>query len=254
MGIQRRCNTTALVLAGGLGSRLRPALADRPKVLAPIGGRPFLAYLLDQLRGAGFREVVLAVGYMGASVREAFGVEYGGVKLIYSQEAEPLGTAGAVSLARPFLTSDPVLVMNGDSFVEADLGAFLNWFDNLPEAKAALLAVRVEDAGRYGRLEADSDGTVRGFLEKDPSGGPGLINAGIYLLRGEVLDSLPRGRACSLEKEIWPGLVGCGLLCRSISGRFIDIGVPESYAAAEKFFFDLTGQAGKTGPQTGFSR
>ncbi len=109
-------NVTAAVLAGGLGTRLRGVLADCPKVLAPVKGKPFLAYLLEHLAGQGLRDVVLCVGYGSEQVEAVFGRSYAGLRLAYSCEPAPLGTAGAVRLALPMLESDPVLVMNGDSF------------------------------------------------------------------------------------------------------------------------------------------
>ena len=125
-------NTTAVILAGGLGTRLRDAVANRPKVLAKVGPRPFLSYLLNQLAAAGIRHVVLCTGYMGQMVREAFGSKYRTMTLEYSLEPAPIGTAGALRLALPLLRSDPVLVMNGDSYCEADLGAFATWLQGRP--------------------------------------------------------------------------------------------------------------------------
>ena len=117
-------DVTAAILAGGLGTRLRPAVADRPKVLAPVGGRPYLTYLLDQLAGAGVREVVLLTGYAADEVRDALGDRYGRMRLRYSVEPAPLGTAGALRLALPLLAAPAVLLLNGDSYCDADLGAF----------------------------------------------------------------------------------------------------------------------------------
>ena len=118
---------TAFVLAGGFGSRLRAAIPDRQKVVAPVGGRPVLTRILDQLAGAGVRRAVLGVGYLADQVRDLLGQSYDGMELVYSEEPEPLGTAGALRHARGLLDGDPVLVLNGDSYVEANLAAFLAW-------------------------------------------------------------------------------------------------------------------------------
>src|SRR5262245_1827612 len=117
-------SVTAAVLAGGLGTRLRSVVADRPKVLGEIAGRPFLGYLLEQLADAGLRSVVLCTGYMGDQVRAVFGGSHRGLRLLYSEEPSPLGTGGAIRLAVGQVVSSSVLVLNGDSYCETDLGAF----------------------------------------------------------------------------------------------------------------------------------
>ena len=228
-------DVTAVILAGGLGTRLRPVVADRPKVLAEVHGRPFLAFLLDQLAAAGIRDVVLCIGYRGEQVRAAFGEAYGALRLRYSQESRLLGTAGALRLALPLLHSDPVLVMNGDSFCEADLASFTRWHRRRGAA-ATLLLARVPDTGRYGRVELDAEGRVLRFEEKGSPGGPGWVNAGVYLLSRRLLSTIPAGRPVSLEREVFPAWIGRGLYGHRSTGRFLDIGTPEAYATAEAFF------------------
>ncbi|MCI0461150.1 MAG: nucleotidyltransferase family protein [Gemmataceae bacterium] len=227
--------TTAVILAGGLGTRLRSVVADRPKVLAEIHGRPFLAYLLDQLGDSGIREVALCTGYQAEAIALQFGVSYRNVALTYSQETEPLGTGGAVRQALPRLHSDPVLVLNGDSYCGADLGVFLD-AHRRSGAEASLLLAEVDDSSRYGRVEVDSTGAVRGFAEKAPASGAGWINAGVYLLSQAFLRALPRSVPLSLEREVFPAWVGRRLTGHRGSGWFIDIGTPESYAQAGQLF------------------
>jgi NDP-sugar pyrophosphorylase family protein len=226
---------TAAILAGGLGTRLRSVMADRPKVLAEIRGRPFLAYLLDILAGAGVRYVVLCTGYLGGQVRSGFGDSYGSLRLVYSQESSPLGTAGALRLALPLFKSDPVLVMNGDSFCETNLRAFWAWHC-ARGAEATLLLTQIPDTKRYGRVQVDADGFVLSFDEKDDTCGPGWINAGIYLLNHRLLLRIPTNSAVSLEQEVFPAWIGRGLYGYRSEGRFLDIGTPEAYAVAERFF------------------
>lgn len=228
-------NITAAILAGGLGTRLRAVVTDRPKALAEVHGRPFLSFLLDQLAAARIRDVVLCIGYRGEQVRAAFGDAYGGLRLRYSQERELLGTAGALRLALPLLQSDPVLVMNGDSFCETDLRAFARWHWERG-AEATLLLVRVPDAGRYGRVEVDAAGRVLRFEEKGSTGDPGWVNAGVYLLSRRLLGTIPAGRPVSLEHQVFPAWIGRGLYGYRTAGRFLDIGTPEAYAMAEAFF------------------
>jgi len=228
----------AAILAGGLGTRLRPVVFDRPKCLAEIGGRPCLAFLLDQLEAAGVRDVVLCTGHLGGQVRDAFGEGYGSMTIAYSHEPMELGTAGALRYALPHFLSDVVLVMNGDSFCDADLPAFAA--RHLAHGgPASLLLAEVPDTRRYGRVATDGSGRVVRFEEKDGSSGPGWINAGIYLLNRDALMTIPRGRPVSIEREMFPEWIVRGLFGFRSRGRFIDIGTPDSYAEAEHFFLDL---------------
>ena len=226
---------TAVVLAGGLGTRLRAAVSDRPKVMAEIHGRPFLSFLLDQLFAAGVRRVVLCTGYRGEQVSSFFGESYGSLRLTYSREASPLGTGGALRLALTHLDSDPVLVLNGDSFCEADLAAFAGWH-RARGAGASLLLAEVPNTERFGRVKTDPEGLVVEFEEKGGWAGAGLINAGVYLLGRRVIEEIPEGAAVSIEREVFPAHVGRDLYGYPGGGRFLDIGTPESFAAAEKFF------------------
>jgi len=225
---------TAVILAGGLGTRLRSVVADRPKVLAEIHGRPFLSHLLDQLAEAGVTHAVLCTGHLGEQVQAAFGDTYGSLQLAYSQEPSPLGTAGAVRLALPLCKSDPVLVMNGDSFCHADLGAFWEWH-SARGADGTLLLTEVPDAARYGQIRVDHNGRVLRFDEKGAATGPGWINAGIYLLSQRLIQTIPAREAVSIERQMFPAWLDSDLYGFKSDGRFLDIGTPESYAAAEEF-------------------
>lgn len=226
---------TTAILAGGLGTRLRSVVSDRPKVLAKIGQKPFLAYLLNYLVNAGVQKAVLCVGYLGEQVRAAFGDTWGPLTLVYSQETSPLGTGGALRLALPLLDSNPVLVMNGDSFLATDLKVFWKWHKAVG-AKATLLLTKQARTQRYGRVQMDSAGFVTSFQEKGEQEGPGWINGGIYLIQKDLLQTIPERVATSLEQEIFPSWIHQGLLGYCSEGLFLDIGTPEDYAAAELFF------------------
>jgi len=241
----------AVILAGGKGERLKSVVSDRPKVLAEVSGRPFLAYLLDQVvalrKSAGpgklyssicqakCHEVVLCTGYMAEQIRQRFGEAYEHLRLLYSQEQQPLGTGGALRLALSYLWSDTILVMNGDSYVDVDLVSYIDWFFR-KNGDAALVLIKVPDTARYGRVVIDQDEHITAFDEKGTSVGPGWINAGIYLMKKSLVSSIPAGRSYSLEREFFPSLVGKKLLGFRSEGRFIDIGTPASYAEAEEFF------------------
>jgi len=226
---------TAAILAGGFGTRLQHVVGDRPKVLAEVRGRPFLSYLLDQLGTYGVRSVVLCTGYLGEQVQAIFGDSYNCLRLIYSHESSPLGTAGALRLAFPLLESDSILVMNGDSFYDVNLNSFWTWHCELG-AKATILLTRMSDTNRFGRVHVNADGVAYTFEEKTDKNGPGWINTGIYLFTRPLLQTIPVGCAVSLEKDMFPAWSSQGLYGYRSEGRFLDIGTPEAYKAAEQFF------------------
>lgn len=225
------------VLAGGLGTRLAGVLADRPKILAPVAGRPFLDHLLAWLERFGARRIVLCLGHRADAVlAHLAGRPPGGTEIVSLIEPAPLGTAGALRFARTRLRSDPVLVANGDSFVDADLAAFLD-SHRRSGAAGSLLCTEIADAGRYGRVELDRHQRIRRFAEKDPAAsGGGLINAGIYLLGARLLDGIAGSAAGSLEREVFAALAPGTLHGFAGRFRFIDIGTPESLAAAQAMF------------------
>jgi len=226
---------TTVILAGGLGARLCSVVSDRPKVLAKIGNRPFLTFLLDQLVIAKAKDVVLCTGYMANKIHKALGEQYRSLRLIHSREPEPLGTGGALRLAMPHINSDPVLIMNGDSFVNIDLTVYIDWFFK-KNRKASLLLVNAPNTERYGKVIVAKDGLLSAFEEKVLNSGPGWINAGVYIMKKSLVESIPAGNSFSLEREFVPGLIGKGLYGFFANEKFIDIGTPESYRQAEKFF------------------
>jgi NDP-sugar pyrophosphorylase family protein len=224
----------ALILAGGLGTRLRGVLADRPKVLAPIAGRPFLSYLLDQLELAGVRRVVLCTGHRAEQIEEAFGNRHGNLALAYSREEQPLGTAGALRQALPLAASDMLLALNGDSYVDCPLAEFIAWHRKRCLG-GSLLLTWVPDAARFGTVDVDDTGQIQQFREKRGLAEPGWINGGVYLLARRLLEAIPAGRAVSLEHEMFPRWLAEGLGGYAREAPFLDIGTPESLAQAEAF-------------------
>ena len=221
-----------LVLCGGLGTRLRSVVADRPKVLAPVGDRPFLGHLLDHLQREGLDDVVLATGYLGEQV-EAYAAEHSldGVRVRCVQEREPLGTAGALAFAaREAGIAGPFLALNGDTFFGGSLRKLVQAHE--PAYAATLALVRVDDAARYGRVIADeASGRVERFEEKGGAPGAAWINAGAYVLGPDVLEGVQKG---SLEREIFPVLVEQRRLgaCPFYDALFLDIGTPADFVRA----------------------
>ena len=229
----------ALVLAGGEGTRLRPLTLSVPKPVMPLAGRPFLTFMLDWLHGHGVDDVVLSCGFMSDAVRRVLGDIYAGMRLRYVTEEEPLGTAGPVALAADrAILDDRLLVLNGDVLCDLDLSAQLACHEQTGAA-ATLALVAVEDTSSYGVVPTAEDGAVEAFLEKSDASPPtNRINAGAYVLERSVIDAIPRERAVSFEREIFPSLVGQGLYGYPADGYWIDIGTPDRYLEAT---YDLLG-------------
>lgn len=221
----------AIVLAGGLGTRLRQLVPDLPKPMAPIGGKPFLSILLKSMADKGFGRVVLSLGYMADSVIDYFGANgYAGMALDFEVEEAPLGTGGAVRRAILRSREDHIFVLNGDTYLDLEASDLeRHWQSN----RAPIIVAReVADTSRYGRLKVDGE-RVTGFLEKGVSG-PGLINAGCYVLPTNSLDSFTLNQAFSLEVDFLAKAVVTQRVDLFVTqGRFIDIGVPDDYRRAQ---------------------
>ena len=227
-------NIQAVILAGGMGTRLKSVVSDRSKVVAEVAGKPFITYILDRLNEIYIKDAVICTGYMGEQVRELLGNNYEGISLTYSQENEPLGTAGALRFALDKIESDPVLVMNGDSLINADILKFRLWH-YLHEAEGSLLLTDMPDTSRFGRVCVDNLGKITAFEEKCGANLPGCINAGIYILSRKLIEEIPSGRQVSIEKEMFPAWIGKDLYGCNLPGSFLDIGTPESYSRGEDF-------------------
>jgi mannose-1-phosphate guanylyltransferase len=224
----------AVILAGGLGTRLGGVLGDLPKTMAPVGGRPFLGRLLDQLVADGIGRVLLCLGHRaGPALDWLAAAPLPAVAIV---ESRPLGTGGALRLALPRLGGHrPVLVMNGDSWIDAPLAPFLAAHRRAGTV-GSLLCVEVEDGARYGRIERDAIGRVLRFREKDGSPGRALISAGRYLLEQPVLDRIAGDAHPSLESGLLQALPPSALHAHAVVGSFFDIGTPASLAACDAHF------------------
>lgn len=228
----------AILLVGGLGTRLRSVVASKPKVLAPVGERSFLELLVEQLRSQGIRRLVMCTGYLADQVEDRFGDGRAwDVSIEYSKEEMPLGTAGAVKLAKRYLHDVPeFLVLNGDSFLEIDFHSLLAFHHGHGGAIATMAVLRVEDASRYGTVHVDASDRVNGFAEKTGSHAHGLANGGVYVFSQAVLEHIPEGPA-SLERDVFPRLLDLGVYAQEQHGMFIDIGTPADYARAQLLRF-----------------
>ena len=236
-------NLEAMILCGGLGTRLRPVVPDVPKCLAPVGGWPFLEYLLCQLRSFGVRKVILCVGYRSEQMAEYFETgERWDVTLMYSVERQLLGTAGALKSAESLISHSPFLALNGDSILEADIPTMID-FHHGRNALATIALARAPVNGRYGSVQTDPQGYVTEFFEKknpangSPAGEPGhrRINGGLYVFDREIFSLIPHAPPpVSLEEEVFPHLSGRRICGFPVDGYFVDIGVPEDYATAQQ--------------------
>ncbi len=226
----------AIVLVGGEGTRLRPLTETVPKPALTLVDRPFLAYMIEWLAAHGVTEVVLACGFLPEVLREALGDEEdrAGVAIRYVTEPQPLGTAGAIRFAADELGGDlegPFLALNGDVLTDLDLSALLRAHRER-EARATIGLHPVEDASAYGLVHRGDGGEVLQFLEKTGERAPGEVNAGMYVLERSVLDLIPPGENVSIERDVFPRLVGQALHGLRLDGYWMDIGTPERYLQA----------------------
>jgi mannose-1-phosphate guanylyltransferase len=221
----------ALILVGGEGTRLRPLTSTQPKPIVPLAGRPFLTYMLAWLHRHGVREVILACGFLPDAMREVLGDGEGlGLRLHYLAEPEPLGTGGALKHAEDLL-AERFLMLNGDVLSDIDLTAQLAQHERTG-ARATLALTPVEDPSAYGLVRREADLSVREFVEKPRPEqiDTHLINAGAYILERSVLDVMgPAGTNVSIEREVFPALVGRGLFGYEAPGYWLDIGTPDRY-------------------------
>lgn len=235
---------TALILAGGLGTRLRSVVSELPKCMAPVAGRPFLEHILDQLVAQNFSQVCFSVGYLSDSIQNHFGQNYKNLKIIYHIESSPLGTGGAIAASISYLLEQklvssemPLFILNGDSYLKLDYSILLNSLK--AETDLIIAAKFMNPADRYGLLQTENN-KCTGFLEKK-NNSQGLINAGIYLLRASLLKKYnllqTSGKTFSWETDFLQKNVSkLNISVCPFEGTFIDIGIPEDYQRAQKMF------------------
>ncbi|MCI9104417.1 MAG: NTP transferase domain-containing protein [Lachnospiraceae bacterium] len=225
----------AILLAGGLGTRLRSVVNDRPKPMALIEDKPFMEYVIHELSRYGITDIIFAVGYKGSMVEDYFGdgrrfatSEGGRLRIRYAYEKELLGTAGAIKNAGRMVTEDTFFVLNADTFYQIDYGRLVR-LQEQQELELALVLREVPDVSRYGQAVL-KDGRLTGFNEKTVEVKQGTINGGVYRMRRELLSEIPEGKV-SLENEMIPRWLSEGRRLGGFvnDGYFIDIGVPEDY-------------------------
>lgn len=228
----------AIILAGGFGTRLAHVVSDVCKPMAPVAGQPFMRFILDQLADQRFDRVIIADGYKRESIEGFFGSQYRGMDIIYSPEDTPLGTGGAVKRALSFCKTEWVFVVNGDTYFDIDYQSMMESNGYADGSGDVVIAVKpMKDFDRYGTVDVASSGMILGFNEKKPCN-EGLINAGVYLMRRDALDSMPE--IFSLESDYFESIVDQGVLFAVVNkGVFIDIGIPEDYECAQTLLSPL---------------
>lgn len=228
----------ALVLAGGLGSRLGSRVKEFPKPFLAVDGKPFLIKIIERLRDQGVTDLIMCVGYKAEKIISFFGNGASfGINISYSIEKELLGTAGAILNASNLIYHQNVIVLNGDSFCHFDIPQLMK--SHVEKRSSVTLAlVQVDDSARYGIVRFDGDKRVVSFEEKrDQRSGVAYINAGVYVLDASLISSIPAGQPVSLEREVFPLNISNSMHAVILEdNRFIDIGTPASLDSAEAFF------------------
>lgn len=232
---------TAVILAGGFGTRLQSVVSNLPKPMAPVNGEPFLSYQLRYLKHFGVSNVILSVGYLAEKIRDYYQSAFMDMHIRYVVETSPLGTGGGIRLALEQCTENEVLVLNGDSFFDVDLYRFATLHQQ-EQAQFSLALRKVEDAGRYGTIRVDHAHRIISFLEKNGEEKPGIINGGVYILnRPLFFANSAAGKNFSIEKDFFEShLNSLVMKGYEFDGYFIDIGIPEDYLKAQHDFKGFT--------------
>ncbi|MCK9162985.1 MAG: nucleotidyltransferase family protein [Bacteroidales bacterium] len=221
----------AIILAGGMGTRLKGVIADMPKPLAPINGIPFLTYLIKFIKDQGIEHIILSVGYRWEMIREIYGDIYEGINITYAIEKQPLGTGGGIALALQSTKKDDILILNGDSFIDFDLKTFYD-FHKRENAVLSFVLKEMNDFERYGTVELKENKIIE-FREKKYIE-QGLINAGAYIAKRSIFEGLNIPQKFSFEQDYLEKKVSEGFFYGyKTKGYFIDIGIPQDYNKAQ---------------------
>ena len=233
---------TALILAGGFGTRVKDLLNDLPKPMAPVNGKPFIEWIVRWLKAQSIRDVIISTGYRAEVLAEYFkALPVPEMNIQCVAEPEPMGTGGGLAFAANACETQPDawLVLNGDSLILTSINSVIS---ALNDGEGVMVTRPVADTSRYGRVQIDESKRITAFDEKQP--GEGQINAGVYLLRHAVLSTFPETRPLSLEHEVFPSLIhdSSGLIAHPVNAPFLDIGTPETLPLAEAFISENLGQ------------
>ena len=235
-------NITAVILAGGFGTRIKDLLGDLPKPMVPVNGKPFIEWIVRWLKIQGIRDIIISAGYRAEVLEKHFStLPVPEMNVCCINEPEPMGTGGGLAFAANEIGKEPDLwlVLNGDSLIFADLNLL---YSDLDDAQGIIVTRPVPDTVRYGSVRINKSNRITDFDEKKP--GKGQINGGVYLLRNSILKSFPESRPLSLEKHVFPELIcrGIKLNAHQVNCPFLDIGTPETLPLAEAFILENQAQ------------
>lgn len=229
-------NTDVYILCGGFGKRLKCVTKNKPKPMVKVGDKPFLDIIIDYMAGFGFRRFILGIGYRAEVFKKYYrDFKSKHLEIKFCEEKTPIGTGGAVKKAKSLIKSNLFLVLNGDSFCEFNPSDFLKFHQD-KKAVVSMLLRKVPSGADYGRVNLDKAGRIIDFNEKCGMANNCLINTGIYVFDKNVFDSMPQNKAFSLELDFFPKLARKNCFGYTKSGFFIDIGTPERYLKANKYF------------------
>ncbi len=223
-----------LILCGGLGKRLRSVESKNPKVMAAVAGRPFLDTIIEALKAQGVKRIIFLTGYKSDIIEHYYTKNNFGLSFVFSREKEPLGTGGAVKLSKGLIQSDPFIVLNGDSFCDVDLGAFIK-FHVFKKAQVSLVAAYANEKKDFGAISLNREKRVVKFAEKKESSGK-YLNAGVYCFNRNIFKDMPLLKRFSLEYDFFPSLLGKNFFGYEVKKKFWDIGTPERFKDAQKIF------------------
>lgn len=236
MSVSEKINIPVLILAGGLGTRLRHLIPDLPKPMAPVADKPFLYYILNQLHTYGVKDIYLSIGYQSAKIKDYFKSTFYSSHIHYVEEKNPLGTGGAIAHALKQINTENILIINGDTFLNIDITDFES-FHNKNKSPLSIALKYVTQSNRYGFVNI-KDEVITGFSEKSQTLKDGWINAGIYLLNKKYFfDNIPDKEVFSFEKDFLEEVCAHGIIKGFVANKyFIDIGIPEDYYRAQSDF------------------
>lgn len=226
----------AIILAGGLGTRLKQITGSLPKPMAPVNGRPFLEYVLDYLELYSVKKVILSVGYNHDVIKNHFKNRYKYINIDYAVEETPLGTGGGIRQAMNLIEGKRAIILNGDTMYRVNLGKLYD-FTQVQKANIAICLREVTDVSRFGAVEMNERAIITSFREKGEVSGSGLINGGVYAINKEYFFGLDLPEAFSIEKDVFEKIYSSqpiyGMRCNQF---FLDIGIPEDYQKAQDEF------------------
>lgn len=231
--MKKTSDCDCVILCGGLGKRLRGVVADVPKVMAAVNGRPFLDLVIEYLKGQNIKRIVLCTGYKADMLEDYYREHDFGLTIDFSREQEPLGTGGALKNAQEIISSGLFFVFNGDSFLPADLTALLK-FHARKGAMASMVVSQVDIGKDFGSLKLDEQARIIGFHEKVEGRAKLWVNAGIYCFDRAIFSLMPTDKKFSLENDFFPKLAGSKFYGYRVEQKFIDIGTPERYALVQQ--------------------